>query len=212
MTHRTPSPGIAADRLGSLVFVPARIVAILAAAVVAVGCGGATADGPGADATPADAESAESAPAFQLPDLDGNLVRLEDSAGLVRVVDFWATWCAPCRDEVPMYREIHEEMGDRVRIIAISDEDVDIIREFTEEYGIEYTNVVDADAEVAQEYGVYGLPNAFVIDPNGNVVWSKIGPKPKSVLLEQIERAFAAAETAETSDHGEAAATTGTAS
>ena len=127
------------------------------------------------------------APEFTLRGLDGQEVRLADSAGQVRLVDFWATWCAPCREEIPMLNELQTQYGARgLRILAISDEEAAVIREFVADKDVRYTNLVGTD-EVIEAYGVLGLPAAYLIDGEGRVVDSFLGPKPRRVLVEKIE-------------------------
>ncbi len=127
---------------------------------------------------------------FTLNDLEGNPVSLTDSDGQVRIVDFWATWCAPCKEEVPMYKELHDEYGDRgVRIISISmdyEEDLNSVKEFVAKYEIQYTSLMD-DGEVSRQYGAEGLPATYLIDQQGRMVKSFIGVKPKRVLVNLIE-------------------------
>ena len=135
------------------------------------------------------------APDFALQDLDGNTVKLSDSAGQIRIVDFWATWCPPCLEEIPMYKEIHEEYGSKgVRILGVSldDEGAEQVRPFAEQNQIPYTLLVGEDAqEVADEFGAPGLPTTYVIDGQGRIAWSATGVKPKRVLIEKIESLLA---------------------
>ena len=126
------------------------------------------------------------APEFELRNLDGAVVRLSDSAGQVRLIDFWATWCAPCREEVPMLNELHEGYRDQgLTILAISDEGADIVAPFAEEHGVAYTNLVGGD-ETFVEYGALGLPTAYLVDGDGRIVETYFGPKPKRVLEKKI--------------------------
>jgi len=124
---------------------------------------------------------------FALDTLDGREVRLSDSAGKVRLIDFWATWCVPCREEIPMLNELQASYADRgFEVLAISDEDAGIIREFVDEHGVEYLNLVGSE-EVSQAYGVLGLPAAFLVDGEGQVIDTFLGPKPRRVLVKKIE-------------------------
>jgi peroxiredoxin len=127
------------------------------------------------------------APDFTLPTVDGEQVSLAGTDGQVRLIDFWATWCAPCREEVPMLNELQASFGERgFRILAISDEDAEAIREFVAHHGVVYTNLVGTE-EVFEAYGVPGLPAAFLLDAEGRVVESFMGPKPRKVLVQKIE-------------------------
>ncbi len=169
----------------------------LAAVVVAVVCLGAcSGDGEHAKAASVDdgigfAQAADStvAPDFSLKALDGEVVRLADSAGQVRLVDFWATWCAPCREEIPMLNELEEIYGSRgFRILAIADENesAELIREFAAKHDVRYTNLLGS-AEVAQQYNVIGLPSAYLLDGDGRIVETFQGAKPRRVLEKKIK-------------------------
>jgi len=126
------------------------------------------------------------APTFQLPDVTCRTVSLAESNGQVRLIDFWATWCPPCREEIPMLNELNREYKDRgLTILAISDERSGIVRDFAEEAGMGYTNLIDP-GDVGQAYRVVGLPTAFLIDRNGRIVDSYVGPKSRQRLEQQI--------------------------
>ena len=127
------------------------------------------------------------APDFALESLEGEQVRLSDSSGKVRLIDFWATWCAPCREEIPMLNELQASYGERgFQILAIAEEEQDVIRDFVEEYGVEYLNLVGTE-DVSEAYGVLGLPAAYLLDGEGRVIETFLGPKPRSVLVKKIE-------------------------
>ena len=152
--------------------------------LVTAGCGGA------ADRPEPAVEADKAAPAFTLNDLDGNPVSLAESGGQIRIVDFWATWCAPCREEVPMYKELHAEYGPKgVTIISISmdgDENLEAVKEFVAQYEISYTNLMD-DEQVSQQFQAAGLPATFVLDGEGNIIKNFVGAKPKRILVELLD-------------------------
>ena len=127
------------------------------------------------------------APDFTLPSLDGGPFRLSETAGKIRLIDFWATWCAPCREEVPMLNDLQAEYGEQgLLILAITDEEAKVVRDFVAEHGVEYLNLIGTD-EVAEAYGVLGLPAAYLVDAEGQLVKTFLGPKPRRVLVEHIE-------------------------
>jgi len=154
----------------------------------------ACAGGPPA-AAPAEAEETvagttdeDLAPDFALEDLEGNTVSLADSQGQVRLLDFWATWCAPCREEIPMLNELHETYrSDGLLIVAISDvnEDASVVQPFVDDHGVLYPNLVGSE-QVAMDYEVLGLPTAFLIDGDGRIVETFFGPKPRRILEKRI--------------------------
>ncbi len=136
---------------------------------------------------------AKLAPDFAVQSMDGEEFRLSDSAGQIRLIDFWATWCAPCREEIPMLNELQASYGDQgFRILAISDEAQDVVRDFLAEHDVQYTNLIGTE-ELSEAYGVLGLPAAYLVDREGRVVKSFLGPKPRRILVEKIEALLRAA-------------------
>lgn len=113
---------------------------------------------------------------FTLNDLTGNPVRLSDYKGKVVMLEFWASWCAPCRQSVPELKALHEEYKDRgFVLIAISlDENPRKVREFVEEFEVDYTVVID-DKDVNAAYGVFSIPTTFLLDREGNVATKHLG-------------------------------------
>jgi len=131
------------------------------------------------------------APDFELPLLDGGTIRLSDLRGKVVFLNFWATWCAPCREEIPMLNELQLAYGERgLDIIAISPEEADVLEEFQADNPVEYTSLIGTE-ELVHEYGALGYPTAFLIDGDGYVVDFFFGPKPRSVLEAKIEELLA---------------------
>lgn len=171
-------------------------LAVLAAfALTAPACSPTTGGGAEPAAFTAGSSTGEAAPEMLATYLDGKAFSLADSNGKVRLVDFWATWCAPCREEIPMLIELDETYrAQGLEIVAISDESVEVLREFVAREGVTYTNLVDAfekDGETttgkaAEDFTVLGLPTAFLIDRDGNIVERFTGPKPARVLEKQI--------------------------
>ncbi len=118
-----------------------------------------------------------SAPDFELSDLDGKIHHLSDYRGKVLIVNFWATWCPPCREEMPsMERAWQKIKDDGMAMIAINvGEDEDTIFQFTASYPVTFPLLLDQDSEVVGPWGVRGLPTTYVVDPQGRVVYRAIG-------------------------------------
>ena len=118
------------------------------------------------------------APDFSLPDLDGKTVRLSDFNGQVRIVDFWATWCPPCRKEIPHFQALHEKYGTgglTVIGVALDETGAEVVRPFVEEQRMTYTSVI-GNQDVARQYGgIEAIPTTFVIDKQGKVFRKYVG-------------------------------------
>lgn len=115
---------------------------------------------------------------FDLPVLDGNgTVRLSDYRGQVVYLSFWASWCVPCRQEMPHLAELwrqHREQG--FQVIGINaDEDPEAGLAFAREYGLEFPLVHDADRSVSKMYRVAGYPSHFIVGRDGRVHFSALG-------------------------------------
>ncbi len=128
-------------------------------------------------------DEAPNAPEFKLQDLDGNSVSLADYKGKVVFVNFWATWCPPCRAEIPHFVELVDKYGeDGFAILGISvddPKDFKKIPEFKENYKINYP-ILLSNGKVTRDYGgIGGIPTTFVIDREGKVLGKIVGAKSK---------------------------------
>jgi thiol-disulfide isomerase/thioredoxin len=162
------------------------LLGLLAAALFATGCGRtqtARADAAHAKQEAPGAEpirfvkNPDTAPAFQLNDLEGKPVSLAEAKGKVVLLNFWATWCGPCRAEIPDLVDLQKRYADRLEIIALAtqEDDDDQVRRFVLHSGINY-RVAMAPDEVVRAYGgIAALPTSFVIDAQGRVVQKHIG-------------------------------------
>lgn len=117
------------------------------------------------------------APPWSLMTPGGERVSLEDLRGRVVVMDFWATWCGPCRVVMPSLQELHETHGDRVTVVGINVWESGDPAAFMEENGYTYTMVLNGD-DVASEYMVEGIPTFYVIAPDGTVAFHAVGADP----------------------------------
>ena len=112
------------------------------------------------------------APAFKLSTLDGKPLSLADYKSKVILLNFWATWCGPCRAEIPDLVELQDKYKDQLQIIGlvVDDEDEDAVKKFAQRYGINYPIAMATD-EVRSEYGgIPALPTSFVLDGEGRLV------------------------------------------
>ena len=134
------------------------------------------------------------APDFALKDADRKLHRLSEQRGKVVLVNFWATWCPPCRREMPSMQRAWEKLqGGNFEMYAVNvGEDEDTIFGFTFSTGVELTFpiLLDRDAHIIKAWPVVALPTSFVIDPQGRIVYRAVGERewddPR--LLRQIRK------------------------
>lgn len=130
------------------------------------------------------------APAWTLKDVDGKAVSSDQFKGKVVILDFWATWCPPCRAEIPGYVALQKKYGaDGLVIIGISKDEegprrADAIRRFVASFGINYTIVVSNDDLENALGGIEAIPTTFIIDRSGKIVNKKVGAEP----TEQYEK------------------------
>ncbi len=132
------------------------------------------------------------APDFSLTDLSGRPLHLSDYRGKVVILDFWATWCEPCKEEIPHLIEMQNKYGAQgLQVIGISmDDDEAPVRGFQQQFHVNYPVAVGS-AKLADQYGgVLGLPITFVIDREGRIVSRHIGATASTVFEEEIRRLF----------------------
>jgi cytochrome c biogenesis protein CcmG, thiol:disulfide interchange protein DsbE len=138
-----------------------KLINIAAATLMSLVCGAANAMKVG-----------DRAPDFVRADLAKKPVQLSEYRGKLVLLNFWATWCAPCREEMPAFSQWQREYGTRgLQIIGVSmDDDADAVKQFLAEYPVSYS-IVMGDAKLAESFGgVLGLPLTFLIDQEGRVV------------------------------------------
>jgi thiol-disulfide isomerase/thioredoxin len=132
------------------------------------------------------------APGFELQDLHGSTVTLEELRGKAVVLDFWATWCTPCVFQIPVLNAFHEQHGDRIEVIGIAVDagGREVVAPFAAEHGIDY-RVLLGDEGLAQRYGAPGFPALYVITPDGQIDSAHVGLVQEGALEASVRAALA---------------------
>jgi cytochrome c biogenesis protein CcmG/thiol:disulfide interchange protein DsbE len=128
------------------------------------------------------------APSFSLPRLDGGTLHSGDWQGRVYVVNFWASWCVPCRKEAPILRSFHERWSPRgVELVGIVVNDtVENARTFRDEFRLKYPQVEDPGSAVRDRYGVRGVPETYIVNERGTVMAAILGELDRGTLDDAI--------------------------
>ena len=133
------------------------------------------------------------APDFSLTDLSGQSIKLSDYRGKVILLDFWATWCEPCKTEIPHFIDMQNRYaGQGLQVIGISmDDEEKPVRDFQQQFKMNYP-VAIGNAKLAESYGgLLGLPITFVIDRQGRIYKRHIGQTEPSVFEGEIRKLLA---------------------
>jgi peroxiredoxin len=119
------------------------------------------------------------APAFELKDSQSRPQRLADYLGKPVILNFWATWCPPCREEMPSMQRAHKALSSEgIAVIAVNvGDDAATIGEFLAQTPVDFPLPMDPDSKVAQSYPLKGLPTTYVIDPQGRLVYAAEGER-----------------------------------
>lgn len=133
------------------------------------------------------------APGFSLTDLSGRSFSLSDYRGKVVVLDFWATWCDPCKEEIPHFVEMQSKYASQgLQVLGISmDDDEAPVRRFQQQFQMNYP-VAIGNPKLADQYGgILGLPITFVIDREGRIAARHVGATDPSVIEAEIQKLLA---------------------
>lgn len=135
-------------------------------------------------------EKGNFAPDFELESIDGDPIKLSDLRGQPVFVNFWATWCPPCRAEMPDMQKIHEEYDD-VTILAVNEVDTESsprnVEKFIEEFGITFPIPSDSGLNVGTRYRATSLPTTYLINPDGTIHNVAVGPLTYEMMVQEIK-------------------------
>lgn len=131
------------------------------------------------------------APDFEFTTFEGETMRLSDLRGNVVVLNFWASWCTPCAAEAPELEATWQAYKDQNVVflgVAYADNGPRSL-EFMDRYGLTYMNAPDLGTRISEVYGIRGVPETFIIDPNGNVaqfIYANVNQKQLTKILDQV--------------------------
>lgn len=131
---------------------------------------------------------------FELQTLDGKTMKLSDMVGKKVILNFWATWCPPCKAEMPHMQEFYEDQkGNGVEILAVNlttaERNKDNIGPFIKEYGLTFPVLLDSQGEIGQTYQSFSIPTSYIIDSSGVIQKKIVGPMDKEMMKEVINSA-----------------------
>lgn len=155
----------------------AILVLVLAAGLVVTGC------------TTQALGVGKPAPDFILPDLEGRLVSLSSLKGSPVFLNFWATWCRPCRYEMPFIQEIYEDEAWQEKglvIVAVDlGESLDLVEDFMESFGLSFLVLLDFNKDLSPKYNIRGIPTTFLIDRDGIIQKIQVGAFIDKAAIEE---------------------------
>lgn len=183
-------------------------VVLLALLIGLTGCGGGAREAGGEEAASAEesasaggaAVASEMAPAFSAKDLEGEPVSLADLEGEVVLLNVWATWCTPCRQEIPELQALHEEHAEEgLRVVGVTVDSRSAesqVHDFIERFGMTYDVWWDPDQTAVSTFGAMGVPLTVLIDRQGRITWSHLGAFQRGdpELIRAVETSLAATE------------------
>jgi len=144
-----------------------------------------------AEPTPSLSASTQTAPAWELRSVEGRLVKSTEFQGKVVIVDFWATWCRPCREEIPGFIELQKQYGDKgLAVVGISLDEgaTEPVKAFIKKLGMNYPVVMGTPEVVAAFGEIEGLPVTFILDRQGKIAAKHVGYAPKSDFENTIRK------------------------
>ncbi|QKY71608.1 TlpA family protein disulfide reductase [Lentibacillus sp. CBA3610] len=138
-------------------------------------------------------EEGKVAPDFEVETLSGDTFRLSDLRGRKVIMNFWASWCGPCKEEMPEMQAFYEDYGDQVEVVAVNltgnDSSIEDVREYIDQNGYTYPVPLDKDSEIQDQYSIYNIPTTYFIGTDGKVQEPpKLGPMDYDYMVDMMEK------------------------
>lgn len=166
---------------------------MLAAVIVILGVGGYLLFRPSSSTTTVGAATGQAAPLFESTDLQGRPVRLADDRGHPVLLNFWASWCQPCRQEFPLFAQLRADRPDVIVLGVVFQDSDGNARQFMSDHRATWSGVRDPLGQIAGAYGVHpkpGIPQTFLVDRSGHLVDRHLGPFANEAdVLQFLQRA-----------------------
>ncbi|WP_174613491.1 peroxiredoxin family protein [Virgibacillus ihumii] len=130
------------------------------------------------------------APDFKLKNMKGKAVRLSDFRGEPVIVNFWATWCPPCRAEIPDLRKLYKNKN--VEILAVNltstEQSIGDVKKFVQNYKMSFPVLKDTESKVAEQYNVRAYPTSYMIDASGHITYMHLGAMNYDLMIQQLAK------------------------
>lgn len=128
---------------------------------------------------------------FTLSNLNGEPVSLSDARGKITIVNFWATWCPPCREEMPHMQSFYEKHSENIEMLAVNvtnmDDGIPVIERFVQEHELTFPVLLDESGDVGMTYEVMTLPTSYILDAEGRVFQKIVGAMDEQMMNELVE-------------------------
>jgi thiol-disulfide isomerase/thioredoxin len=129
------------------------------------------------------------APDFEFTTSDGKITKLSDLRGKTIIVNFWATWCGPCRQEMPDLQKFADSSKGMVVVLAVNKlEEASVIAPYAKEVGVQFTLIANPSGEIPERYGIRNLPTSYFVRPDGTIGDWRLGAMDTQMIQQSIEK------------------------